>query len=292
MGRVGNHRGLRLSSVALVVALAFAGGPALSSAPADALPPPVADPGCPEVTDSIHRLYSAYFLRAPDESGVAYWTNRYMSGDRNLRQISDAFAASPEFLARYGSLDDGEFIDLLYQNIFGRQADSGGAEYWGGRLAAGLTRGALMIGFSESAEYINQTGTMQPLAGIGRAYPVGTTFACGRGAGTAVLRTGDRPMNIDVLGINDSPQRAQNLLVFVGTPGQSGRELVANEILSPHEYFLLWNGRIEGPASPAAERLVVVESADVDLHWVVVAYPVGSAPDRPGWNNRAPLQLR
>lgn len=266
--------------------------PGLSPVPANALPPSFTDPGCPEVTDSIHRLYSAYFLRAPDEGGVAYWTDRYMSGDRNLRQISEAFAASPEFLNRYGALDDGQFVDLLYQNIFDRQADTGGARYWSGRLHAGLSRGALMIGFSESAEYISQTETAQPLAGIGRAYPVGTTFACGRGAGTAVLQTGDRPMNIDVLGINDSHQRAQNLLIFVGTVSQSGQELVTNEILSPHEYFLSWNGRIEGPAAPAAERLVIVESADLDLHWVVVAYPVGSAPDRPGWDSRAPLQLR
>ena len=99
-------------------------------------------------------------------------------------------------------------------------------------------------------------------------------------------------MNIDVLGINDSHQRAQNLLVFVGALGQSGRELVANEILSPHEYFLSWNGRIDSPDEPTADRLVIVESADSDLHWVVVAYPVGSTPDRPGWDNRAPLQLR
>lgn len=247
---------------------------------------------CPEITDSIDRLYSAYFLREPDADGRGYWVDRYARGERNLRQISEAFAVSPEFLERYGALADREFVELLYRNVFDRTADRGGSDYWTGRLTSGLSRGALMIGFSESAEYIEQTGTTQPLAGVGRIYPVGTTFACGHGEGVATLYTGDRPMNVDILGINNSHQRAQNLLVFVGVEGRAARDVVANEILNPHEYLLLWNGRFDTARLPAGERQVTVSSADDDLHWVVVAYPEGTTLDRPGWDDRAPLQLR
>lgn len=104
----------------------------------------------------VNRLYSAYFNRAPDRGGLFFWVDWIRSG-RNLGQVSDEFARSDEFIATYGSLTDADFIDLVYTNVLGRSADAAGRAFWIDRLASGLTRGQLMVGFSESPEYIEQT---------------------------------------------------------------------------------------------------------------------------------------
>lgn len=100
------------------------------------------------------RLYSAYFLRIPDYEGLAYWMNEYSSGNRSLGDISGFFAGSPEFQMTYGSLDNGEFVQLVYRNVLGRDPEPEGFEFWTGELDAGnRTRGWVMTGFSESQEY-------------------------------------------------------------------------------------------------------------------------------------------
>ncbi|MDH3679502.1 MAG: DUF4214 domain-containing protein, partial [Acidimicrobiia bacterium] len=109
--------------------------------------------------DEVYRLYVAFFLRFPDAAGDAYWTS-VRSGGASLESIAASFAASAEFVAAYGSLPDSQFVELVYNNVLGRTADAAGAAYWEGQLAAGLDRGAMMVGFSESAEFIMATGTL------------------------------------------------------------------------------------------------------------------------------------
>jgi hypothetical protein len=109
----------------------------------------------PEFQDNIApvaRLYFAYFNRIPDYAGLQFWAGKFLAGE-GLDEMSDAFATSPEFLNTYGPLSDGEFVDLVYQNVLGRAPEPVGRQFWIDELAAGLSRGALMIGFSESAEY-------------------------------------------------------------------------------------------------------------------------------------------
>jgi M6 family metalloprotease-like protein len=101
----------------------------------------------------IVRLYFAYFLRIPDYGGLTYWLNE-AKGGRSLNSTSDFFAASSEFTTRYGSLTNDQFVTLVYSNVLSRAADAGGKAYWVGQLNGGFkTRGQVMIGFSESAEY-------------------------------------------------------------------------------------------------------------------------------------------
>ncbi len=98
------------------------------------------------------RLYFAFFDRAPDYDGLLYWTDQIRSGV-TLRQVAQQFVLSAEFQAAYGSLDDDGYVDLVYRNVLGREADASGSDYWGGQLRAGLQRGALMVAFSDSTEY-------------------------------------------------------------------------------------------------------------------------------------------
>lgn len=102
----------------------------------------------------VARLYFAYFNRIPDYNGLMYWVNEYASGNRTLNDISDFFAVSDEFQTTYGSLNNAQFVNLVYLNVLGRAADPGGLAYWTNELdTAAKTRGQVMTGFSESNEY-------------------------------------------------------------------------------------------------------------------------------------------
>lgn len=102
----------------------------------------------------VARLYYAYFNRIPDLPGFEYWLYQYGTGTSSLDAISQAFAGSPEFIGTYGPLNNSQFVTLVYQNVLGRAPDAGGLAYWVARLDnASMTRGQVMVGFSESIEY-------------------------------------------------------------------------------------------------------------------------------------------
>ncbi len=105
---------------------------------------------------SVTRLYRAFFKRDPDTGGLGYWISALRHG-RGLGDVASYFAASPEFQTTYGSLGNSSFVDLVYQNVLGRAPDDGGRAYWLDRLAHGLSRGGLMISFSDSPEFRSGT---------------------------------------------------------------------------------------------------------------------------------------
>ncbi len=135
-------------------------GPALPAPPvvAPGAPPP---PPAPSVdpaaaNEQLRRLYLAYFRREPDAGGLAYWTGRMVAG-LPLVAVSEEFARSVEFVSTYGALTSGDFVKLVYRNVLGREADAGGYSHWAPLVEGrALTRGAMMVGFSESPEFIGR----------------------------------------------------------------------------------------------------------------------------------------
>ncbi len=109
------------------------------------------DPRFKTARGAIVRLYISFFQRRVDHEGLMYWIDRHES-DMSLIEIAQVFAQGSEFQTRYGSLDDAAFIDLVYQNVLGRPADSDGRDYWLEQLADGAERGYVMAVFSESSE--------------------------------------------------------------------------------------------------------------------------------------------
>ena len=106
----------------------------------------------------VARLYTAYFDRSPDDAGARYWNTIYARGGLSLAGISDAFAGSAEFANRYQVVDNRRFVRLVYNNVMGREPDAKGWGYWANQLNRGsLTRGELMIQFSESTEFRSRT---------------------------------------------------------------------------------------------------------------------------------------
>ena len=104
---------------------------------------------------AVTRLYAAYFLRRPDYGGLQFWLGQYRAG-ASLDAISNFFAASQEFIDRYGQLNNHDFVVLVYNNVLGRQPDQGGLDFWTNQLDSGaMTRGQVMLAFSDSNEFKN-----------------------------------------------------------------------------------------------------------------------------------------
>ncbi len=104
----------------------------------------------------IIRFYLGLFDRTPDIDGLAYWTGQRNAGV-SPTTIADGFLASDEFAELVGTVDNREFARQVYRRVLDREPDAAGLDYWTAQLDNGLPREDLMIGFTESAEFIAST---------------------------------------------------------------------------------------------------------------------------------------
>jgi hypothetical protein len=87
--------------------------------------------------EQITLLYVAYFGRAPDPDGLNHWVDNVNNG-LSLLAVAGSFAQQAEAIAEYPFLDGfinsqslrEDFINDIYQNLFGRPADPAGLAYW------------------------------------------------------------------------------------------------------------------------------------------------------------------
>lgn len=121
--------------------------------------------GCEGHSDAVARLYVAAFGRTPEADGFDFWVDAYSSAAWTLPAMAAFFVESTEFNARFGAIDDPGFVTQLYNNVLDRGPDDEGLNFWVGQLAADLTRGQLLLRFSESPENITNSGTAHPILG-------------------------------------------------------------------------------------------------------------------------------
>ena len=101
---------------------------------------------------SISRLYFGMLERTPETAGLVYYKDALAQG-LTVPEVANNFAASPEFQAKYGALDDPAYVTQLYLNILERAPAADEVAYHVGRLDAGATRGDVAAGFTEAPEY-------------------------------------------------------------------------------------------------------------------------------------------
>ncbi|OIJ43978.1 DUF4214 domain-containing protein [Massilia timonae] len=78
---------------------------------------------------AVQELYVAYFGRPADPAGLDYWTN-IVEAQGSTAAVSATFAASPEYIVSYFGKTNGQIVDQIYTNLFGRTADTAGRAYW------------------------------------------------------------------------------------------------------------------------------------------------------------------
>jgi hypothetical protein len=96
-------------------------------------------------TSRLQQFFLAFYGRAADPAGLNYWATQM---DGRLKNQDVALAAAlgsndqAEFRTLYGNTPTvSSFTTAVYQNLFGRQAESAGIKYWQSRYEAGLKSG-------------------------------------------------------------------------------------------------------------------------------------------------------
>lgn len=112
------------------------------------------------------RMYEALLDRNAELGGAKFWTGIAESGAWTTAQIAEFFLNSPEFVSRFGDPDDlsnEEFVDIVYQNVLGREAEAGGLNFWTNILDTdAYSRAQVTVfisGSDEAAVYTGVTGT-------------------------------------------------------------------------------------------------------------------------------------
>ena len=99
----------------------------------------------------VTRLYRTILERPPDPQGLNNWTDALVIGAVTGASIAYEFVFSPEMFFR--NLPDDRFIDVLYESMLGRRADTQGRANWVNVLRSGFSRYAVFTGFVESTEF-------------------------------------------------------------------------------------------------------------------------------------------
>ncbi|WP_296188692.1 DUF4214 domain-containing protein [Pseudomonas sp. UBA1879] len=111
----------------------------------------------------VAQLYTAFFDRAPDAAGLAYWVGQLDSGAINLAQMAKNWVdEQPEGQTKYpnGTTDEA-FISAIYSNVLGRSADTEGAQYWQTQLASGAVSRDVFIQAIISGAHANTSAQGQ-----------------------------------------------------------------------------------------------------------------------------------
>ncbi len=91
-------------------------------------------------TDLIQKIYIAYFNRPADVAGLKYWATQLETKQISVADLAQSFSEQVEFKQVYAGKDSRAVVSSLYSNLFGRDPDSAGLQYWVEQLTAKTVR--------------------------------------------------------------------------------------------------------------------------------------------------------
>nr|WP_269449152.1 SwmB domain-containing protein [Massilia endophytica] len=98
----------------------------------------------------LARLYEGLLHRSASAAEVAFWQDKEARG-ATMHDIAASIAGSTEAVAVNGA-SNLSFVTGLYQNVLGRAASSQEADFWLGKMAGGMDRATVALGFVNSTE--------------------------------------------------------------------------------------------------------------------------------------------
>ncbi len=186
--------------------------------------------------EDITQIYVAGFLRPPELGGFNYWMGEAQSG-KTAEQIATIIFSLDVVKAIYpSSMSNAAFVAAIYQNVFSRDPDSEGLDYWNAQLDSGLDRGALTLsmiraglgtpdGTPGKAMIVNRMSVARYAIARQQATDIDVTpdnlkrnFAMVTGAGSSVELA---RANIDVL-VSITPRQAARFLLQAGFSASDG----------------------------------------------------------------------
>ena len=108
-------------------------------------------------TESIQKLYVAFFNRPADPLGLAFWEAKMEAGT-TMAEVASAFSASSEYQSSTAGKSPTNLVAQLYQNLFGRTAEANEVLFWGNRLLQGIeTVDSIALTLANSAQGTDAT---------------------------------------------------------------------------------------------------------------------------------------
>jgi hypothetical protein len=115
-----------------------------------------------EQFEALIELYIAYYNRAPDATGLAFWSNAYADG-MSIEEIAGMFNEQDETRAVYREdVSNLHFVAEVYENVLGRAPDLEGLTFWKNTLNSGeVGRDAFIMELLQGVEATAPDGTPQ-----------------------------------------------------------------------------------------------------------------------------------
>lgn len=83
------------------------------------------------ITSQIQEIYIGLLGRAADYSGLQYWYNEIEAGILTIEQLrANIVNSQPEYTQGIGAMSRSDALGVLYQNLFSREPDNDGLNYW------------------------------------------------------------------------------------------------------------------------------------------------------------------
>jgi hypothetical protein len=107
-------------------------------------------------TDSaakVYRAYEAALGHAPDAKGLGN-SAKALDGGGSLLSLASGLLGSWEFVNKFGTMSDSQFVTTLYNNALHRAPDATGLANWTNYLSSGHSRADTLASFAESSESV------------------------------------------------------------------------------------------------------------------------------------------
>ena len=109
------------------------------------------DPALERICTFVNHAYESCLARSPDRPGSIYWVTSLYREETSPGDMLIEMLQSPEFLLR--DLSSRDFVITLYEAFLHREPDAESLAEWIHMLDNGITRNAVIEGFSQSAEF-------------------------------------------------------------------------------------------------------------------------------------------
>ncbi|CAG9271009.1 conserved hypothetical protein [Paraburkholderia unamae] len=114
--------------------------------------------------DQVQKAYIAYYGRPADPAGLVYWANQLDQAGGDLNSIINAFGNSQESIALYGGGNLYAEVNQIYQTLFGRAADTVGANWYVEQIATGkMTLASIALDIYNGAQGADATALQAKL---------------------------------------------------------------------------------------------------------------------------------
>ncbi len=108
------------------------------------------------VTGFVSRLYTKALARSYEVQGLNDWCAKiYFASSKRTTAVNVAlqFFSSNEFQRKSSTMDDSEYLKILYRTFLNREADRVGLNYWLKQIENGKSRENIIKGFASSNEF-------------------------------------------------------------------------------------------------------------------------------------------